>query len=94
MIDGNVYQIRNQEQVQVKEQMKLNNGTVVNPDGTYQVKNQKQMRLKDGECINMSGEMYKNMYQQRKMMMQKNMKGNQNMMQQKTQTKKAPAKQK
>jgi hypothetical protein len=34
VIDGNVYQIRNQKQKSVKT--KFCNGVVVNPDGTYQ----------------------------------------------------------
>jgi hypothetical protein len=36
VIDGNVYQIRNQKQNQLKQTFNLGNGVVVNPDGTYQ----------------------------------------------------------
>jgi hypothetical protein len=36
VIDGNVYQIRNQKQNQLKQKFNLGNGVVVNPDGTYQ----------------------------------------------------------
>jgi hypothetical protein len=36
VIDGNVYQIRNKKQNQLKQKFNLGNGVVVNPDGTYQ----------------------------------------------------------
>ena len=48
----------------------------MNPDGSYQNAQQKQLRLQDGECINMDGAKFKNMYLHRKMMVQKNMKAN------------------
>ncbi|MDX1828097.1 MAG: DUF6799 domain-containing protein [Lutibacter sp.] len=72
-IDGQLYQIRNQVQKQVREQLNLGNGLVVNPDGTYQ-RDRIQLRLMDGECLNMDGEMYKNTYMHRKMVNQKKMK--------------------
>lgn len=82
-IDGEVYQIRNQEQNRLQNELALNNGTRVNPDGTYQTRDQKQLRLRDGECLNMEGQKFQNMLQQRKMVMQKDL--NRPRMQQKVQ---------
>ena len=73
-VDGETYQIRNQLQKRLQTSMTLNNGTVVNPDGTYKAKNRKQLRLKDGECLNMDGKLYQNQIQHRKMLIQKNKK--------------------
>jgi len=67
LVDGEMFQIRNQSQNRLQQQRNLNNGTVVNPDGTYQTRDRKQLQLKDGECLNMDGQMYKNTYQHRKM---------------------------
>lgn len=78
LIDGNVYQIRNQDQSRVQEKLNLGNGTVVNPDGSYKMRNKKQMRLQEGECLNMEGKMFKNSYQERKMAIEKNMNANMN----------------
>jgi hypothetical protein len=38
----------------------LQNGAVVNPDGSYQLQNKKQKRLKNGECLDLYGNRYKN----------------------------------
>jgi len=73
MVDGEMYQIKNQSQTMIKEQLRLGNGVVINPDGTYQNRERKHLRLQDGESLNMNGEMYKNTYMQRKMTTQKNM---------------------
>ncbi|MFO8146381.1 MAG: DUF6799 domain-containing protein [Gillisia sp.] len=72
-MDGQVYQVRNQEQKRLQNEMALNNGTRVNPNGTYQTRDQKQLRLQDGECLNLDGQKYQNILQHRKMIMQKNM---------------------
>ena len=45
--DGKMYQIQNQEMVQLQEQLRLENGCVVNPDGSYQLKDKKQLKLKN-----------------------------------------------
>jgi hypothetical protein len=84
LIDGNAYQVGNQVQNRVQEKLNLGNGTVVNPDGTYQTRNQKQMHLQEGECLNMEGNMFKSTYQQRKMVIQKNMNKNKNVIPGKT----------
>lgn len=44
--------------VELKSDLKLNNGAVVKADGTYMVDG-KSMTLKDGECLGMSGKKYK-----------------------------------
>ena len=72
VIEGNIYQIRNQKQNKLKRKFNLSNGIVVNPDGTYQTKNNKQKHLKEGQCLNMDGELFKTTYQQRKRNIQKN----------------------
>ena len=43
----------------LKEDLKLNNDTVVKTDGTYTTKEGKTLQLKDGECLGMSGKLYK-----------------------------------
>jgi len=71
-IEGELYQIRNQSQNKLQNQLKLNNGVVINPDGTYQDRNRNKLRLKEGECLNYDGKMFKNNYMHRKMVVQKN----------------------
>lgn len=82
-MDGQVYQVMNQEQKRLQNEMALNNGARINPDGTYQTRDQKQLRLQDGECLTMDGQKYKNILQHRKMVVQKNMNMQKNMTQQK-----------
>ncbi|MBL7849313.1 MAG: hypothetical protein JNN04_00330 [Cyclobacteriaceae bacterium] len=72
MRDGRVYQIRNQEQAQLMEQLRLQNGTMVNPDGSYQDKNQKRQVLKNGQCLDMEGNRYKSQEEFRKQMQYRN----------------------
>lgn len=74
LIDGEVHQIRNQSQTRLEQQLQLDNGMAINPDGTYQTRDRRQLRLQDGECLNLKGEKFTNMYHHRKMMLQKNMK--------------------
>lgn len=68
--DGKLYQIRKGVRSEVKSQIKLKNGTVVNPDGSYMLKNQERLRMSNGECMDMSGNIYKNqnMFNKRQMM--------------------------
>ena len=76
MIEGEAFQIMNQEQNRIQDQVNLGNGIFVNPDGSYQNQKRQQLHLKDGECINMDGAMFKNTYQHRKVITQKKMMGN------------------
>ena len=80
LIDGEMYQIENQFQHRLKNQINLADGGTVNPDGTYQTQNRKQMKLQNGECLNLDGQKFKNLHQQRKMMVQKNVRANKKMM--------------
>lgn len=43
----------------LKSDLKLNNGTVVKTDGSYITKDGDKMMLKDGQCLGMSGKLYK-----------------------------------
>lgn len=86
-IDGQLFQIKNQSQNKLKQQLKLNNRVVVNPDGTYTNRDGKQVHLRDGECLNMDGQMFKNTHMHRKMVVQKNMNANKNMNQKTVHTK-------
>jgi hypothetical protein len=79
MIDGEMYLVRNQEQQRIQERLDLGNGIVVNADGSYQIRDQKKLQLHDGECLNTEGQKFNNMYQYRKMMIQKNMAPNKKM---------------
>ncbi len=88
-VDGEMLQIRNQSQERLNTSMTLENGTVVNPDGTYQLRDRKQLQLKDGECLNMDGQLFKNSLQNRKMLVKKNKKANKQMMNKKVQKKPA-----
>jgi len=80
LVDGEMYQIKNQSQNRLQSQIQLADGGTVNPDGSYQLRNRKQLQLQDGECLNMQGEVYRNTYQHRKMMVQKNIRANKKMM--------------
>ena len=56
--NGNLMRNKNQERVQVNEKIILENGTVVNPDGSYQLKDGNKFQLKEGECMDMDGNIY------------------------------------
>lgn len=86
-IDGQLYQIKNQSQNKLKQQLKLNNRVVVNPDGSYTNRDGKQLHLRDGECLNMDGQTFKNSYMHRKLVVQKNKNTYKTMKQKKVQTK-------
>jgi hypothetical protein len=78
-IDGEVYQIRTQSQNRLQERLELANGIMVDPNGSYMNQNREQTRLKEGECLNLNGEKFTNMYNHRKMMMNRQMKSINNM---------------
>ncbi|MGB5430533.1 DUF6799 domain-containing protein [Eudoraea sp.] len=72
LVDGDMYVVRNQTQQRLNESLDLGNGVVVNPDGSFQTRDQKRLQLHDGQCLNTDGQMFSNMYQYRKMIIQKN----------------------
>lgn len=72
LMDGQVFQVRNQSQNQLQQKLNIGNGVTVNPNGTYQTRDRKQLQLLDGECLNMDGKLFKNAKVHRKMMIKKN----------------------
>jgi len=56
--DGAVVQYVDGKPAPISAAITLNNGTKVNPDGTYMAGN-KSSKLTDGQCFGMSGKMYK-----------------------------------
>lgn len=58
--DGSCYLVKNGVQTKLENPIKLNNGTLINPDGSYQLQNQQRHQLRDGECMDMSGNRYLN----------------------------------
>lgn len=58
--DGSCLLVKDGVPTKLQTQLKLNNGTVVNPDGSYQLQNQQKHQLRDGECLDMSGNRYLN----------------------------------
>ncbi|MDP2058955.1 MAG: hypothetical protein Q8J97_04385, partial [Flavobacteriaceae bacterium] len=85
LVDGEVYQIRNRSQDRLQQQLNLADGSVINPDGTYMSRDRQQLRLRDGECLNMAGEKFSNTYMHRKMLAQKNLNTNKNIIKKKVQ---------
>lgn len=73
LLDGKLYLYKQGIQSEVKEQMRLNNGTVVNTDGSYQLQNQERYQLRNGECLDMTGNRYlnQNRFNKRTMMTNK-----------------------
>ncbi|MDG1572460.1 hypothetical protein OZ410_09045 [Robiginitalea sp. M366] len=70
-MDGNVYQVRNQEQLRLQTAMRLENGATAYPDGTYQLQNRERKTLQNGECLTLQGEVFRNLFQMRKQMLQR-----------------------
>lgn len=56
--DGKLYRTGNQARLQVQDQWKLQNGTIVNPDGSYQLKNGKKEQMRNGELLDQEGRKY------------------------------------
>ena len=57
-VDGKVFKHQNGEVVLLEKIIKLNNGTIVYPNGGYRLKNEDKFYLKEGECIGFSGKIY------------------------------------
>jgi ferredoxin-like protein FixX len=72
MVDGDVLQIRDRDQIRLQAPIRLNDGTLVNPNGSYTTRNNNRLRLKDGECLDNDGVKYRNEYQYRYKVQQEN----------------------
>ena len=59
-MDGKMYQVKQGVRSEVKTQLRLQNGMVVDPDGHYQIKDRERLQLRDGECLDLSGNRYQN----------------------------------
>ena len=63
--NGKLMQMKAGVATEMQEAYTFQNGTIVNPDGSYQLKNGKTKMLKEGECISNSGVRFRS---QQKMM--------------------------
>lgn len=72
MVNGEMLEVRDRAQLQLKEKQTLADGTVVHPDGTYQTMEGQRLRLHDGECLDGDGIKYRNEYQYRYKVNQEN----------------------
>ncbi|WP_452230295.1 MULTISPECIES: DUF6799 domain-containing protein [unclassified Lacinutrix] len=57
-VNGKVFKHENGEIVLLEKIIKLNNGTMMYPNGGYRLKNEDKFYLKEGECIGFSGKVY------------------------------------
>jgi len=85
MVDGDVLQIRDRDQIRLQEPITLEDGTIVNPDGSYITRDRDRLRLKDGECLDNNGVKYRNEYQYRYKVEQENKGLNQTTIQERNQ---------
>ena len=74
LLDGKMFKIMNKSQDRILKRIKLENGTVVYPDGSWQANDSKKtIQLIDGECLTMKGELFHNTCIHQEMLIQKNM---------------------
>jgi hypothetical protein len=66
--NGQMFVVQNQERAQLRQRETLQNGTVINPDGTFQLRNQAQARLNNGECLYPLANRYQNQEQYQQQM--------------------------
>lgn len=59
LLNEKVYHYTQKGVEPLKTELKLNNGTIVQTDGTYTTEDGKTMKLEDGQCLGMSGKLYK-----------------------------------
>lgn len=57
-VTGRVYRSQQGQLTAIESPVRLENGLMVNPDGTYQMENQKHRHLREGECLDMNGNRY------------------------------------
>lgn len=60
-LNGKMYRTHMGQISEVKEEIRLENGLSVKPNGTYQLQNQKRHFLRNGECLDMQGNRYANL---------------------------------
>lgn len=70
--DGSCMLVKDGVPTKLQAQLRLSNGTVVNPDGSYQLQNQQRYQLRNGECLDMNGNRYLNQNQFNKRVMMTN----------------------
>ncbi|WP_336069406.1 DUF6799 domain-containing protein [Mesoflavibacter sp. CH_XMU1404-2] len=59
LLNEKVYHYTQKGVEPLKKELKLHNGTIVQTDGTYTTEDGKTMKLEDGQCLGMSGKLYK-----------------------------------
>ena len=69
MKDGKMYHNMNGKEMMMESQMTLENGTVMQANGSYQLKNGKQRQLRNGQCMDMNGRKYRSHQMFQKSMM-------------------------
>ena len=74
-IDGKLFRIESGAKTEVTGKVKLRDGSVVNPDGSYQLKTNERFQLHEGECLDLDGHLYQSqgMFNQRQRMSQQQM---------------------
>jgi hypothetical protein len=72
MVNGEMLEVRERAHMRLRDKQKLNDGTILSPDGTYITRDQDRLRLKDGQCLDNDGVMYRNEYQYRYKVQQEN----------------------
>jgi len=73
LLDGEMFKIMNKSQNRLLTRIKLENGTVVYPDGSWQApESKKVIQLIDGECLSLKGEMFHNTCIHQEMLIRKN----------------------
>jgi len=60
LLNEKVYHYTQKKVKPLKTEIKLNNGTIVQTNGIYTTEDGKTMKLEDGQCLGMSGKLYKN----------------------------------
>jgi hypothetical protein len=73
MVDGEVLLVRNQEQNRLEQAIRLEDGTMAYPDGSYQLQNREREKLQNGAILSQKGPIYRNMYQFRKQLIRPDM---------------------
>lgn len=64
--DATLYQIRDEDHIILRNRIILNDGTVVNRDGSYQTRTGEPLRLMNGQCMDMDGNLYRSRQQFRR----------------------------